>query len=75
MKKNEIIPKLGTLDVAIGIITALMLTDWFIQPLFDNPEGSYGAKLLSWLIVTVLFVCIAFMIMFASMWLRSKIRR
>lgn len=79
MKKQQVTKerdiKIGILDFLLGFIVATALTDWVVQPLFDNPDRSYGMKLIIWLLVTVIFLLISAFVIFVSLVTRNKLKK
>ena len=76
MKKTEELPfRIGLLDVIIGMIVTIAITDWFVQPHFDTPGASYSSKMINWLIVTGLFLFIAAAIIGTSVYVRQRISK
>lgn len=71
-KSSEELPfKIRTFDVVLGMIVAIAACDWFIQPHFDNAT-SYGSKMLSWAVVTVIFLLIAGVVILGLTYVRLK---
>lgn len=67
--------KIGIIDFLLGFVVATALTDWVVQPLFDNPERSYGMKLIMWLLVTVIFLLISAFVIFVSLVTRNQLKK
>lgn len=73
--KNFKAARIGFWDFVIGFLFAIWLSDSFIEPLFADPQASYGIKLWHWLIVTVIFLVMGAVFVTISVYIRGLLMR